>query len=62
MAQRAGAGHARATADDECRRVASADPAADIARAEDLLDAGAISQGEFEALTSKALGNPHFGG
>ena len=35
---------------------ASANPADDIAKAKELLDAGIISQGEFDALKSKALG------
>ena len=33
----------------------------DIAKAKELLDAGLISQGEFDALKSKALGNQYFG-
>ena len=46
---------------DAYRPVASASPAEDIARAKALLDAGTISQGEFDALKSKALGNQYFG-
>ena len=40
---------------------ASANPAADIAKAQALLESGAISQGEFDALKSKALGNQYYG-
>ncbi|QIG40734.1 SHOCT domain-containing protein [Microbacterium sp. 4R-513] len=40
---------------------ASSSPSEDIARAKALLDAGTISQGEFDALKSKALGNQYFG-
>ena len=36
-------------------------PLQDIAQAKALLDAGTISQGEFDALKSKALGNQYFG-
>ena len=36
-------------------------PRQDIAQAKALLDAGTISQGEFDALKSKALGNQYFG-
>ena len=47
------------------RRVSSrrfaANPTAEIERAKALLDAGTISQGEFDALKSKALGNQFFG-
>jgi hypothetical protein len=54
---------ARATVaeNDSYRPAASASPAEDIARAKALLDAGTISQGEFDALKSKALGNQYFG-
>ena len=40
---------------------ASASPIDDIARAKQLLDAGTISQGEFDALKSKAMGRQFFG-
>jgi hypothetical protein len=46
---------------DDYRPSASASPAQDIAQAKALLDAGTISQGEFDALKSKALGNQYFG-
>jgi len=46
---------------DDYRPAASASPADDIAKAKALLDAGTISQGEFDALKSKALGNQYFG-
>ena len=46
---------------DDYRPAASSSPAQDIASAKALLDAGTISQGEFDALKSKALGNQYFG-
>ena len=46
---------------DDYRPAASSTPAEDIAKAKELLDAGVISQGEFDALKSKALGNQYFG-
>ena len=46
---------------DEYHPAASANPSAEIERAKALLDAGTISQGEFDALKSKALGNQFFG-
>ncbi len=46
---------------DDYTPAASSSPAADIAKAKELLDAGMISQGEFDALKSKALGNQYFG-
>jgi hypothetical protein len=47
--------------EDSYRPAASSDPTGDIARAQDLLDKGVISQGEFDALKSKALGKQYFG-
>jgi len=61
MAARAAADRRRAPEDDSYRPAASASPAEDIAQAKALLDAGTISQGEFDALKSKALGNQFFG-
>jgi hypothetical protein len=46
---------ARAETDDYIRSVAGADPAEQIARAKELLDSGAISATEFDALKQKAL-------
>ena len=62
MAARAQASRGGVVAEsDEYRPAASASPAEDIAKAKALLDAGTITQGEFDALKSKALGNQYFG-
>jgi len=54
--QLADAAQSRAAADDYIRSVAGAtDPAEQIARAKGLLDSGAISADEFNALKAKAL-------
>jgi hypothetical protein len=63
MAARAAAarGYATVPESDDYHPQASATPAEDIAKAKELLDAGVISQGEFDALKSKALGNQFYG-
>ncbi|TQJ32218.1 SHOCT domain-containing protein [Microbacterium sp. SLBN-146] len=61
IADRAGRGRGVVAEADDYRPRASASPSEDIAQAKALLDAGTISQGEFEALKSKALGNQYFG-
>jgi len=62
MAQREYAAHSYGVAEsDDYTPAASADPAGDIAKAQALLASGAISQGEFDALKSKALGNKYYG-
>ncbi|MFF2390374.1 SHOCT domain-containing protein [Agromyces sp. NPDC058104] len=43
--------------EDYIRSVSFASPTDEIAKAKALLDAGTITQGEFDALKSKALGN-----
>jgi hypothetical protein len=62
MAERSAARRVQpAPEDDSYQPRASSSPAADIASAKALLDTGAISQGEFDALKSKALGNKFYG-
>jgi len=61
IAEREYATHVRAPEEDDYKPSASASPSEDIARAKALLDAGSISQGEYDALKSKALGNQYFG-
>jgi hypothetical protein len=62
MAQRAQAARGgMVTEVDDYRPAASSSPAGDIAQAKALLDAGSISQGEYEALKSKALGHQYYG-
>src|SRR5690349_17799529 len=60
MARRSRERYAVANEVDDYSPSASSTPAADIAAAKALLDAGTISQGEFDALKSKALGNQYF--
>jgi vacuolar-type H+-ATPase subunit I/STV1 len=47
---------ARSEADSYIRSVAVSSPADEIARAKTLLDSGAITQSEFDALKARALG------
>ncbi|MET0672692.1 MAG: hypothetical protein ABWY53_09890 [Leifsonia flava] len=61
MAERASSRRGIVAEADDYHPAASASPSEDIARAKELLDAGTISQGEFDALKSKALGNQYFG-
>jgi hypothetical protein len=57
MAERAreSAESARKQTDDYIRQAAGRSPAEEISHAKQLLDAGTISQGEFDALKAKAL-------
>ena len=62
MAERYAARQVQAAPEDDAYKPkASPSPADDIASAKALLDSGAISQGEFDALKSKALGNQYYG-
>jgi hypothetical protein len=61
MNERWSARRATVPEDDGWKPAASASPSDDIAQAKALLDAGTISQGEFDALKSKALGKQYFG-
>jgi hypothetical protein len=47
--------HVRAAQDDYIRSVAGASPAEEIAKAQQLLDAGTITPDEFAALKAKAM-------
>jgi hypothetical protein len=46
----------RADTDDYIRSVAGGSPTEEIAKAKTLLDSGAISSGEYEALKARAMG------
>jgi len=61
VGERAAAARGVVPESDDYRPAASASPSEDIAQAKALLDAGTITQGEFEALKSKALGHQYFG-
>lgn len=61
MAERSASRDVAVAEDDGYRPRPSASPTSDIARAKTLLDQGAISQGEFDAIKSKALTGNFFG-
>lgn len=61
IAEREHRARASVPEDDAYRPAASSSPADDIARAQALHDAGTITQGEYDAIKSKALGNQYFG-
>ncbi|HET8926616.1 MAG TPA: SHOCT domain-containing protein [Microbacterium sp.] len=61
IAERENRARASAPEEDSYRPAASSSPSEDIARAKALRDAGTISQGEYDAIKSKALGNQYFG-
>lgn len=42
---------------DECVRSVTGEPAAEIEKAKQLLDSGAITQEEFDAIKAKSLGS-----
>ncbi|TFB48407.1 SHOCT domain-containing protein [Cryobacterium tagatosivorans] len=52
---------ARASTEQYIRNVASSSPAQEISQAKTLLDSGAISASEFEAIKSRALGGVQAG-
>jgi len=54
--QQASVQNARAATETYIKEVAGRSPAADIAEAKALLDAGTINQAEFDKLKAKALG------
>jgi hypothetical protein len=61
MAERSAQRHGEVPQEADWTPQASRSPSDDIAAAMALLDSGAISQGEFDALKSKALGHKFYG-
>ncbi|WP_080792881.1 SHOCT domain-containing protein [Corynebacterium pacaense] len=61
MAERSAAAqqNAEKATDDYIRSVAGASPASEIAQARQLLDSGALTQGEYEQLKQKILAAPY---
>ncbi|MFF1875943.1 SHOCT domain-containing protein [Kitasatospora herbaricolor] len=59
MAERQGARYAQVSEDydDGAKSSSFANPAHEIEKAKNLLDQGVITQGEFDAIKNKALGN-----